>query len=178
MDVAVTGLFWQLVMRYNVLGALMWTFVYSVISFFLAISSRYRSWYLIHDNIVECSCNVLFILSVAGYLICVCLWCLVSYQVVLFDRRPRRRGDAEGRLLGEVQPVDCGESVCDGLLVGGGLSAHYHLVYWHQYLLELVCSFYRSHFRFILFHRSVYTMSLSLTLHRSILKIIQIPRIR
>merc|ERR1719203_2413634 len=36
-DVAVTGLFWQLVMRYNVLGALMWTFVYSMLSFFVAV---------------------------------------------------------------------------------------------------------------------------------------------
>ena len=50
-NVAVTGLFWQLVMRYNIIGGIMWTMVYSGLAFTMSVAARYRSWYLIHENI-------------------------------------------------------------------------------------------------------------------------------
>ena len=50
-EVAINGLYWQLVMRYCVLGGVMWTMIYSVCALFVAVASRYRSWKIIHENI-------------------------------------------------------------------------------------------------------------------------------
>eukprot|EP01084_Bolivina_argentea_P105693 189280_1 len=50
-DVAVNGFFWQLVMRYCVLGGVVWSMVYCVGAFFVSISSRFRSWKLIHAKL-------------------------------------------------------------------------------------------------------------------------------
>eukprot|EP01084_Bolivina_argentea_P274382 467673_1 len=48
-ETAINAMFWQLVMRYCVLGATMWIFVYSITVKSIAVGAHYKQWNHIHN---------------------------------------------------------------------------------------------------------------------------------
>eukprot|EP01084_Bolivina_argentea_P262833 444648_1 len=50
-ELAINGFFWQLVMRYSIIGGLLWGVIYLFFASILCFMSRMMSWKLLHPNI-------------------------------------------------------------------------------------------------------------------------------